>query len=143
MKEINIDNLNNLYITKTIAAIGMLISVLSLLLAVASILPLSPDQVNAETFNQFELWIYSYMVAIPSILFYLIDGIFCFVRTFYKLDKIFNIILGIFILCMVPMVLFVGSWYPGSIIWNIYYFLVFTLEIISIIRAIKQRKNLV
>ncbi len=143
MKKTNINNLDFTYSTKAIAFFGMLISIFSFILAIRSILPdKSYDPINDDMGRQFEFWIYSYLAALPCLLFYLIDAIFCIARAFYKLDALFNLILGILIFGMIPMMLLVGSWYPGSIIWNVYHFMVFALEIISIIRAIRHRKTL-
>ena len=144
MKRINIDKLEALYLSKPIVIIGMLLTVFSLYLAVLSILPdKNYDPVNDDVSRQFEFWVYSYMTAIPSLLLYIIDGVFCIIRVFFKLDSTFNLVLGVLIFAMIPMIIFIGSWYPGSIIWNVYYFAVFVLEIISIIRTIKQRKTLI
>lgn len=136
MKKINIDKLNFLYLSKTIVIIGMLMTIFSLGLDIASVIP------NKDYDSHFGLWIYSYIVALASLLFYIIDGIFCIIRAFYKLDMVFNVILGAVIFIGIPMIIFIGGRPIICIIWNIYYFAMLVLEIISIIRAIRHRKTL-
>ena len=134
MKKIHIDTLDFLYLTKTIAFIGMLMTVFSLGLAIASVIP------NNDHDTQFGLWVYSVIVAFVSLFFYIIDGIFCIIRAFYKLDVIFNIILGVMIFISIPMVIYIGGRPLICVIWNVYYFVMLVLEMISIFQAIKRYK---
>ena len=143
VKKTHIDMLDTLYLTKAIVFLGMIITVLSLTLAIASIFPekVPLDPIDDDVSRPFELWVYSYIAAFISLFFYLIDGIFCIIRAFYKLDTVFNLILGFLIFGSIPMIIFVGSWYPGSIIWNIYYFALFVLEIVSMWQKVKHIKQ--
>ena len=134
MKKPRIDTLDVLYLTKAIAFIGMLMTVFSLGLAIASVIP------NNDHDTQFGLWVYSVIVAFVSLFFYIIDGIFCIIRAFYKLDVIFNIILGVMIFISIPMVIYIGGRPLICVIWNVYYFVMLVLEMISIFQAIKRYK---
>ena len=133
MKKFNIDSLALLYLTKVIAFIGMLLTVVSLGLAITSVIPNTDD-------SQFVLWVYSVIAALISLFFYAIDGIFCIIRAFYKLDVIFNVILGVMIFISIPMAIYIGGTPLLCVIWNVYYFIMLVLEIISIFRAIKHYK---
>lgn len=68
MKKIHIDTYNTLYVTKAIAFLGVLLSLLSLGLAIASIIPQEvPTDIDDDVSQSFAFWVYSYMAAFPGI----------------------------------------------------------------------------
>lgn len=81
-----------------------------------------------------EFWILSVIVAVLSMPFYLVDAIISFVRARKKDDSKFNYILALVLVGAIPMVVIFGG--DGkdlfNVIWNLYYLLMFVLEVISI-----------
>lgn len=109
------------------AMIGMLIGIFSFFWYVQSFF----DTVNDE------VGLLSAIVAMLSVPFFCIDAIISFVKALKKIDPIFNYILALVLIGAIPMVIiFAGSGrIYFNVIWNIYYLLMFVLEIISIKKA--------
>lgn len=84
-----------------------------------------------------DIWVLSSIMAMFSIPFFFIDAIISFVKARKKDDSKFNYILTLVLIGAIPMVVFLGG--DGrdhlNIIWNLYYLMVFVLEVISIKKA--------
>ena len=128
------------FTTKIHAIIGMAISVVSFGLLITSlILGLIESPTEFGLSNSFSFWVLSVIVAMISLLFYIIDALLSIVKAFKKVDPIFNSLLSILLFGAVPMVIFVGGGTGINIyIWNAYYLTIFVLEIVSLIKHIKM-----
>lgn len=108
------------------AVIAMLISLISFFWYVQSFFEPASD-----------IWIGSVIVAMLSVPFYLIDAGISLIRAIKKHDSRFNYILALVLIGAVPMVVVFGG--DGkdyfNVIWNVYYLLMFALEVISIKKA--------
>ena len=128
------------FTTKIHAIIGMAISVVSFGLLITSlILGLIESPTEFGLSNSFSFWVLSVIVAMISLLFYIIDALLSIVKAFKKVDPIFNSLLSILLFGAVPMVIFVcGGTGINIYIWNAYYLTIFVLEIVSLIKHIKM-----
>ena len=128
------------FTTKIHAIIGMAISVVSFGLLITSlILGLIESPTEFGLSNSFSFWVLSVIVAMISLLFYIIDALLSIVKAFKKVDPIFNSLLSILLFGAVPMVIFVSGGTGINIyIWNDYYLTNFVLEIDSLIKHIKM-----
>ena len=128
------------FTTKIHAIIGMAISVVSFGLLITSlILGLIESPTEFGLSNSFSFWVLSVIVAMISLLFYIIDALLSIVKAFKKVDPIFNSLLSILLFGAVPMVIFVSGGTGINIyIWNAYYLTIFVLEIVSLIKHIKM-----
>ena len=84
-----------------------------------------------------EYWILSVILAVLSMPFFFIDAIISFVRALKKEDSKFNYLLALVLVGGIPMLLIFGQVGIDSfnVIWNVYYLLMFVLEVISIKKA--------
>lgn len=109
------------------AMIAMLISVFSFVWYVQSFF----DSVNPD------LWLVSAIMAMFSVPFFFIDAVISFIRAIRKDDSKFNYILALVLVGAIPMVVIFGG--DGkdffNVIWNVYYLMMFVLEVISIKKA--------
>lgn len=84
-----------------------------------------------------DIWLLSVIMAMFSMPFFFIDAIISFVRARKKEDPGFNYILALVLVGAIPMVVVFGG--DGkdyfNVIWNVYYLLVYALEILSIKKA--------
>lgn len=89
-----------------------------------------------------DVWLVSVIIAMFSVPFYLIDAIISFIRALKKDDAKFNYLLSLILVGSIPMVVVFGGDGRDLInaIWNIYYLLMFVLEIISIKKAYEAMK---
>jgi len=78
----------------------------------------------------FKFWIYSLLIALIVIVIYLPDGIMAFTEN----RKLFNTLKFTFIVVTVPLWIFVGcgTGVANLTIWNIYFTLVFVIQIVSL-----------
>lgn len=109
------------------AMIALLISLVSFVWYVLFLLDLVHD----------ETWLLSVLTAMFSIPFFFVDAIISFVRAVKKIDSKFNFILAVVLIGAIPMIVIFGG--DGkdffNVIWNVYYLVMFVLEVISIKRA--------
>lgn len=86
------------------------------------------------TATEYDVWLLSVIVAMLSMVFYLIDTVISLVKAAKKEDSNFNYLLALVLTGGIPMIIF----FAGSgkdyfnVIWNVYYLFMFVLEIISI-----------
>lgn len=116
--------------------IAVAITLWSVALAVASLVASIGYEWSGEGFGHpFRLWVYSVLVAILSLLFYVIDTAICIKIAVQGEKRLFHILLSVLLLGGIPIVIFVGGWaYPlSSVIWNIYYFAMATMEVVSVV----------
>lgn len=89
-----------------------------------------------------EIWLGSVIMAMFSVPFFFFDAIVSFVRAIKKDDPKFNYILALILVGAIPMVVIFGG--DGkdffNVIWNVYYLLMFILEIISIKKVWKAMR---
>lgn len=85
-----------------------------------------------------DIWIGSVIMAVLSLPFFLVDAVISLVKAVKKQDTRFNAILALAIIGLCPMVgIFGGSGRDlFNVIWNVYYLMVFVLEILSIKKAV-------
>lgn len=116
--------------------IAVVITLWSVALAVASLVASIGYEWSGEGIgHSFRLWVYSVMVAILSLLFYVIDTAICIKIAVQGEKRLFHILLSVLLLGGIPMVVFVGGWAYTltSVIWNVYYFAMATLEVVSVV----------
>ncbi len=127
--------------TKIPAMIAMLIAILSLgLLITAFIVSINEIEPESGVSRSFAFWVYAVITSMLSLVFYFIDAIWSIAKAIMKIDPIFNIVLAFLLLGTIPMMLFVGGKLGINIyIYFSYYLAIFVLEVISIIKHIKNR----
>ena len=78
----------------------------------------------------FTFWLFAMIISLHCIFIYLINAIVCIVMS----RKMFNILKLTLILCAFPLCVFVGcaAGVANSIIWNIYFAIIFVIQIISL-----------
>ena len=78
----------------------------------------------------FTFWLFAMIISLHCIFIYLINAIVCIVMS----RKMFNILKLTLILCAFPLCVFVGcaAGVVNSIIWNIYFAIIFVIQIISL-----------
>ena len=121
--------------TKIPAMIAMLISVVTAALVLASIVYVLK---GGDAYIGFLVGIGLYYIEIIIYFFYFIDAILSIVKAIKKIQPIFNSILAFLIVGTIPMVLWALSakqMYIGLVC--VYYFVIFVLEVISIVKHIK------
>ena len=124
------------------AMIGMGISLFSFGFVIAGLIASfivpPPETGNGMGFN---MWIFSVLIAMLSLVFYIIDGVISIWRTIKKENTLFNKILLIVIFGSIPMMINVGACLGINIlIWNLYYLTMFILEAISISKQWKRKR---
>ena len=116
--------------SKLYAIIAMVISLISFGFMIASLIAYS-----------FAFWVYGVIIALFSTFFYFIDGIISIKKVFMKINPVFNSILAIMLIIVIPMFFLIGQRAGVSVyIWNAYYLAIFVLEIVSIVKQVKLSK---
>ena len=126
-------------LTKYPAIIAMVISLVSFGLMIASLVALLTEPpVDRGNSGSFVFWMFGIIVALFSLLFYLVDAVLSAIKVFLKIHPVFNAIISIMLIGAIPMALFVGGGLGINIyIWNAYYLAIFVLEIISIVKHVR------
>lgn len=92
--------------------------------------------------SESDIWIGSVIFALLSLPFFFIDAIISFVKAIKKNDAKFNGILALVLVGAIPMIFQFGS--SGNdafnVVWNIYYLLMYVLEVISIKKTFHAMK---
>ncbi len=83
-----------------------------------------------------------YVLAICSMIFYLVDAVLCIVRACRRYRIAFNILLAIWIVFCIPMVIFGASLGAGSICFTVYYIALFVLETASLVLLMRDRRRM-
>ena len=121
---------------KILTVVGLIFHIIYYMLAILSLGEY--EYIGYGVGKAFRFWIYAMLISLIIITVYLTDGIIAFVKN----RKLFNILKLIFIIVTVPFYIFVGcsTGIANSIIWNIYFAIVFIIQIISLFvkRGIKQ-----
>lgn len=88
--------------------------------------------------RSFALWIYSFIAAAFSLLFYLLDALVAH-GGFTRREKLVNRALILLSLGSVPMLVYVGA-QPGlgALVWNLYYLAMFGLEVASVMMFVRR-----
>lgn len=121
-------------VAASISAVAFILEIASLIASALYVPPEGTEQIGLGL--PFQLWIYSVLISIPSLVLYTIDAVFSFVNARFRENRWFNIFFGVFLLGGVPMLWFFGGsadYLLGSI-WYVYYFAMLVLEVVSIIR---------
>ena len=144
-----VDDMKNV-LTKIPAVIGMiltLICIFYLLKAYAySYFPDFFDDGSNIYDPEMTAWgagLFSIIVSVFSLIFYGIDAVFSVVRAIRKDNTTLNIIIvALFVVCLILGVWAISSYLRNykTIVWFIFYFSLFIIELISIIRCF-VRKN--
>lgn len=127
--------------SKIHAIIAMAISLVSFGFMIASLVAMIDYVPQAEegfgVGPSFAFWLYGILIAMFSLIFYLVDAVLSIIKIFKKIDPVFNGILALLLIGAVPMVIFVGGGLGINVyIWNAYYLAIFVLEAISIVKLI-------
>ena len=127
-------------LTKVPAIMGMIVTLISLgLLLATAFVAATEEPVDFGINKSFGLWIFSMIVALFSLLLYVIDAILSVIKAFMRIHPRFNAVLAILLIAAIPMaILLGGSPGIGNLIWNIYYVGIFILEIVSIVKHVKM-----
>ena len=125
--------------SKIHAIIAMAISLVSFGFMIASLVAMINYVPQAEegfgVSPSFAFWLYGILIAMFSLIFYLVDAVLSIIKVFKRIDPVFNGILALLLIGAVPMVIFVGGGLGINVyIWNAYYLGIFVLEIISIVK---------
>lgn len=116
------------------AIIGLFLNVLGLGLFIYVLSSLNPEYRGTGL----ALLSICFLTAVVSLIFYFIDAILSIIMAIMKINPIFNIILASVIILPVVLLICCKQFYTGLLI--VYYSIVFLLEIISIIKNIKQKR---
>ena len=129
--------------TKIPAMIGMAISIISFGFMIASLIAsLTVPPVDRGYHPSFAFWIFGGIVAMISLIFYMVDAVLSITKVILKIHPVFNTILSIALIVAIPMMIFVGATVGFTVyVWNAYYLGVFILEIVSIVKHIKLNKQ--
>ena len=124
----------NFYFKLLPAFIGMLLNLLSFAQVIAAFVLKSTEVPPATGVSRsFAAWADSFLIAFISIFLYLVDLNASF--SALKFCKKLLIIKTVFVICAIPLVLLVGSQLGVCIlIWNIYYLVLFLVELISFVK---------
>lgn len=119
---------------KLFRLIGIILNLLSFALVIAAYFAsLNEVPVNYGISRSFALWIYSVIIAIFSLAFYVFDTVMRIKNVGKNLPRSLNTILTILVIGAIPMVYFVGGGLGINIvIWNAYYLALFIVEGISV-----------
>ena len=86
----------------------------------------------------FAFWVYGMSIATLSFVFYIWDAILSFHKASHKIDPVFNIVLGIYLLAATALLIILSGVTPLMVIvWNVIYLSIFVLEFFSIVRQKK------
>ena len=127
--------------SKIHAIIAMAISLVSFGFMIASLVAMinyvPPTEEEFGVSPAFAFWLYGILIAMFSLIFYLVDAVLSIIKVFKRIDPVFNGILAFLLIGAVPMVIFVGGGLGINVyIWNAYYLAIFVLEAISIVKLI-------
>ena len=125
--------------SKALGIIAVAISAISIGLIILSFFVDAPVEQGVS--RGFACWIFSMIIAFISVLFYVVDGVVCVIKSFMKIRPVFNLVSAVLYVGSIPMALFVGVTLDFTVIWYIYYLGIFVLEIIDIIKHIKFQKQ--
>ena len=128
---------------KVHAMIAMAISLVSFSLMIASlVVMLTETPVYGEVSRSFPFWVFGMIVAYFSLIFYFVDAVLSVIKIFLKIHPVFNSVLAVMLIGAIPMALFVGGSLGINVyIWNAYYFAIFVLEIVSIVKHVKLNSS--
>ena len=118
------------YMNKLPSSIGLLIHIVYYILSILSLF--------YTGIKSFDYWLHAIVLAIPITILYLFESI----KAFKNNKNIFNTVKLIVIIISVPLFIFVGGTDATicSIIWNIYFFIIFVIEIISLFAKSTTKK---
>ena len=113
--------------------------ILHIIYYVLAILSLGNYEYSGEGIGAaFAFWIYAMLISIPCIIVYIIEAI----KSIIKKRNFFNVLKLILVIGLVPML-----WYIGgsaeilcSIVWNVYFAVIFAMQIKAFIDEIKNRQ---
>ena len=135
--------------TKAIAAIGMLLSLVCagylIGMGLYYIAPALLDDGTSIYNPVYEAWMCSLsalVISVFSLIFYAIDAVICLVKAIMRIDTVFNVVLALILVGGVCFGVFVLCSYlrtAKTIAWFSYYFVLFSFEIVSIVRCIKRQ----
>jgi high-affinity K+ transport system ATPase subunit B len=128
--------------SKAPAIIAMLISLVSFgFLVSAFVVSINEAPPEMGVSASFALWLLSVVISMISLIPYTIDAILSAIKIFVKINPLFNSILTLILIGAIPMAIFVGTGTGINIyIWFSYYWLMFILEIVSIIKHAKMAR---
>ena len=131
--------------SRRFARIGVVVSAAGFLLLIAAFVSACFETAQQPGItNAFRFWVYSVMLSILGIMFYLADAVWLIRQVVNKIYPVFNTILVVMIIGCIPMVVYIGGGMGANIaIWNGYYLVVFILEIISITRYTKKESKII
>lgn len=125
--------------SKTHGIIAVIISAISLGLMIWGLFIDTPVEQGVS--RGFACWIFSIIVAIVSVISYVVDGIICLIKALNKIRPGFNLISAVLYIGSVPMLFFVGAALNFTVVWYVYYLGIFVLQIVDIIKHIKLQKE--
>ena len=124
--------------TKIPSLLGILIAIVSFCLLICMLVLAKAIPPNSEGFHpSFVSWIFSVIFALISLPFFITDAVLSILKAVSKIHLPFNIALATIILISPILLLIFGATAGyGYIVWNVYYLLLFVLEIVSFILCI-------
>jgi len=130
--------------TKIPAIIGVIIHIL---VAISFVTMLILVHSESSPIDQGEglAWVtLDWLLFMVSGFLYIIDAILSTIKSFMRIDTVFNAILSLTVLCFLVtycLYMYVDNGYMVPlIVWILFYYAIIVLEIISVIRHIKARK---
>ncbi len=123
------------------AVIGIVMSLFSFGFVIAAlIVSINEPLPGPEDFGvtaSFALWVYSVIVAIFSLVFYMVDAVICVIRVCQRKNVMFHITMALIIVASIPMMHYVGGSLGISVlIWNLYHLTMVVFETISIVKCL-------
>ncbi|MBE6566027.1 MAG: hypothetical protein E7659_02850 [Ruminococcaceae bacterium] len=128
-------------ISKGKGVTALVLTVISLAFMLVGIVTAPPAEQQEGGHNAlFACWVYSMIVALISVFFYMLDGFASIGKAFKGILPGFNILSALLFLGAVPMAVFVGGG-QYTVYWYVYYLFIFLWEIISVAKHKKLQKE--
>ncbi len=127
-------------ISKRKGVTALVLTVISLAFILVGIVFAPPTEQEGGHNSLFACWVYSMIVALVSVFFYVLDGFASIGKAFRGILPGFNILSALLFLGAAPMAVFIGGGQYTSY-WYVYYLFIFVLEIISVAKHKKLEKQ--
>lgn len=131
------------FVSRISAFIAVFISLLSFALVIGALaVAANEPEVTEGVSRSFGLWVYSMILAICAMVFYIIDLVVCIKKDIHKNNPDFQKTFSGIIVGGIPIALFVGGTLGmGILIWNLYHLAIVVLEIVSMNLHFKELRG--
>ena len=126
-------------ISKVNGIIAVILSAISIGLMIWGLLIDTPVEQGVSA--GFACWVFSIIIALISVVAYIVDGVFCLIKVFRKIRPGFNLLSALLYIASAPMVFFVGAALNYTLLFYVYYLGIFVLQIVDIVKHIKMQKE--